>query len=162
MLLLEEARAYCDVIDHADALGTDTFVERACDALLAVVAAAFSIPEQNFSFDESNSHEISHDDWVPIYRRIADVLGPANDYWTGEPSPENPLLGTLSNLPLADDLADIWRDLEAGLLALEAGAIESDVLWEWKFTFEAHWGRHASEALRVLAQLRLAKRGLRA
>jgi hypothetical protein len=61
-------------------------------------------------------------------------------------------------LPLADDLADIHRDLTHGLRALADGAAHEDVVWEWRFGFYSHWGRHATEALRVL-HARLAAQG---
>jgi hypothetical protein len=61
-------------------------------------------------------------------------------------------------LPLSDDLADIWLDLKHGLLALDDRARPEDVTWEWRFGFYAHWGRHATEALRAL-HARLAERG---
>ena len=44
---------------------------------------------------------------------------------------------------LTDDLFDIWSDLKDGLLLLDAGAKETDVVWEWRFLFWAHWGGHA-------------------
>ena len=50
---------------------------------------------------------------------------------------------------LADDLADIWRDLKRGLALYEDGAIEAAV-WEWRFHFSAHWGHHACGALYAL------------
>lgn len=50
---------------------------------------------------------------------------------------------------LADDLADIWRDLKRGLALYEEGAIEAAV-WEWSFNFSAHWGHHACGALYAL------------
>jgi hypothetical protein len=61
-------------------------------------------------------------------------------------------------LSLGDDLVDICRDLKRGLLALDAGALGEDVTWEWRFGFYTHWGRHATEALRVL-HARLADSG---
>ena len=50
---------------------------------------------------------------------------------------------------LADDLADIWRDVKRGLVLYESGAIETAV-WEWRFHFSAHWGHHACGALYAL------------
>jgi hypothetical protein len=51
---------------------------------------------------------------------------------------------------LADDLVDIWRDLENGLLAIEASPPHLGVWWEWRFSFHSHWGQHSSGALRTL------------
>ena len=41
-------------------------------------------------------------------------------------------------LPLANDLADVWLDVKHGLVALDAGARETDVIWEWRFGFYWH------------------------
>lgn len=50
---------------------------------------------------------------------------------------------------LADDLADIYRDLCAGLAMFRAGHVSS-AEWEWAFTFRHHWGRHAASAIHAL------------
>ena len=58
--------------------------------------------------------------------------------------PEDPVAGSP-----ADDLADIWFDVKRGLLIFEAKgeAALADVQWSWKFSFETHWGRHATGAM---------------
>jgi hypothetical protein len=48
---------------------------------------------------------------------------------------------------IADDLVDIWKDLKQGLLALESGSPEADVVFSWSHDFISHWGRHALKAL---------------
>ena len=55
-------------------------------------------------------------------------------------------------MSLADDLADIYRDVKNGLLAEQAvaAARPNDVLWTWRFDFESHWATHAADALRAL------------
>ena len=55
-------------------------------------------------------------------------------------------------MSLADDLADIYRDVKNGLVAEQAGAAArpNDVLWTWRFAFESHWATHAADALRAL------------
>lgn len=61
----------------------------------------------------------------------------------------DPVVGSL-----ADDLADIWRDLRPGLDAMDAvqsaAADPETILWHWRWTFAYHWGRHAAAAIRVL------------
>ncbi len=63
---------------------------------------------------------------------------------------QQPCIGNLQ-----DDLLDIHNDIRKGLWlwqefggSLEARAIET--LWEWRFSLDAHWGRHAASALYVL------------
>ena len=55
-----------------------------------------------------------------------------------------PVAGSLS-----DDLADIWRDLKLGLLAMESDAADrsADIAWHWRFSFESHWAQHAAGAI---------------
>jgi hypothetical protein len=50
---------------------------------------------------------------------------------------------------LADDLADIWRDVKSGLL-LYRSENPAAASWEWRFHFKAHWGRHATGAMHAL------------
>jgi hypothetical protein len=50
---------------------------------------------------------------------------------------------------LADDLADIYRDLSHGLSILRLGHPES-AEWEWSSSFWSHWGRHAVAAMHSL------------
>jgi hypothetical protein len=50
---------------------------------------------------------------------------------------------------LADDLADIYRDVVTGLRAYRKG-MRSEALWEWGFGLQVHWGEHATGAIRAL------------
>lgn len=50
---------------------------------------------------------------------------------------------------LADDLLDIYRDVKPPLIAWNAGNY-LDAVWDWRYSFETHWHRHATSALRVL------------
>jgi len=76
-------------------------------------------------------------------------------YWQAfepfEPEPpEKPVAGSLS-----DDLADIWRELKVGLLAIDnhADDVTVDVVWHWQSSFEYHWARHAASAISALNAL---------
>ena len=46
---------------------------------------------------------------------------------------------------LADDAADIYRDLPSGL--------NDNAVGEWRFGFDNNWGKHAAEALYALHSL---------
>ena len=58
--------------------------------------------------------------------------------------PEEPVVGDL-----ADDVADIYRDVITGLRLFEDGRF-NDASWEWGFTFQSHWGKHATDAIRAI------------
>jgi len=58
--------------------------------------------------------------------------------------PEQPGCGDIT-----EDLADIYSDVKDGLLFFESGMVPA-ALWHWRRTFEAHWGEHATSAMRAL------------
>ena len=58
--------------------------------------------------------------------------------------PEAPVVGDL-----ADDLADIFAEVDGGLQWIEAGHPE-EAVWEWGFGLIHHWGEHATSAIRAL------------
>lgn len=53
---------------------------------------------------------------------------------------------------LSDCLADIYKELREGLAAIDAGR-RDEAVWDWRFGWEYHWGRHAWEALAAIRSL---------
>jgi hypothetical protein len=52
---------------------------------------------------------------------------------------------------LADDIADIYRDLKKGLVCHHSDCKPpDDILCEWRLLFYSHWGDHATSALRTI------------
>lgn len=58
--------------------------------------------------------------------------------------PEESIVGDL-----ADDLVDIFADVDNGLRWLEAGH-SMEAVWEWGFGLVHHWGEHATSAMRAM------------
>jgi Domain of unknown function (DUF5063) len=56
---------------------------------------------------------------------------------------------------LSDDLADIYCDLQEGLLHMPTNSdvVPRSTIWQWKFNMQIHWGRHAVSALNALHDL---------
>ncbi len=95
-------------------------------------------------FGEQDSPDISDREWNQVFVRFGSL--PFNYY-----SQANPLevLGESGLADLADDLADIWRDLKGGLLLFQSGYVEA-ACWQWRTSFWSHWGKHASGAIFAL------------
>ncbi len=89
---------------------------------------------------------ITYDDWKRIHARFASM---PFQYYESRQDPFD--LGDHEHEvgDLADDLADIWRDLKRGLELYDSNERVTAAA-EWKFGFEAHWGRHATAALYAL------------
>lgn len=58
--------------------------------------------------------------------------------------PEEPVVGSL-----ADDITDVYRDVEDGLRLFRAGRRE-EALFQWTMSLQIHWGEHATGAIRAL------------
>jgi hypothetical protein len=169
MEMHEAAESYCQVIEAARGSDRATFVRDVARSLSSAIAAgyellALEIAEE--SLEETAMEPIPNDRWLACLADITSVLGVWDDYWTthevyrvidadGLPDLTSAPPGDFAvNLSLADALADIWRDLRAGLTALGEGVAPDDVAWEWQLGFRTHWGAHAVEALRAIhAQL---------
>jgi hypothetical protein len=151
-----EAERYCSLIDGAASFERETFVAELAASLAALLSAAAQLPDVNPT-DADLPGRPSQEEWSERFAAVRRTLGEWDGYRTtlapyGKEAEDAVLLA------LADDLADIWRDLKQGLRALDDGAPPDDVTWEWRFGFYTHWGRHATEALRAL-HARLAERG---
>ena len=89
--------------------------------------------------------EVADEAWKRVYERFGSL--PFNYYAQCFDPGQSP--GEASLADLADDLADIWRDLKRGLSLYAAGHVES-AAWEWRQMFRHHWGLHAAGAIYAL------------
>lgn len=66
---------------------------------------------------------------------------------------DEPVMGLL-----ADDLADIYRDLAVGLDQARKGNLEA-ACFDWCLSYRTHWARHAVHALTAMELYRLGDAG---
>jgi len=134
--------AFCQWAEGSPALADDE-AETALRLLSKLYAQALELPPL---FDEEDAPDRSHDEWLAVHRRFAAM--PFNFYAAySEPhdaADPYPGIGDL-----ADDLADIWRDLKRGLALYQKGNLAA-AAWGWRNSFDTHWGRHAAGALYAL------------
>ena len=161
--LRAEAERYCSLVERAESFERENVALALASALSDVLAAAARLPHVQPSEADLPGRP-TFEDWERCFSALQRVLGDWNEYWStlaafveygplDEADHEHAVAKGL-----VDDLADVWQDLKHGLVALDLGAGENDVTWEWRFGFYQHWGRHATEALRVL-HARLAEAG---
>src|ERR1035437_2563042 len=86
-----------------------------------------------------------------LYQRLGKKLSEVNEYsFMFDPYDfdSRPVTGSL-----ADDAADIYRDIRRGLAVIGAGDSLEIAVWEWQTSFDHHWGRHAAHAIHALHSL---------
>ncbi len=103
--------------------------------------------------------ELTHEQWLEMATLIQDVtaddrselVGRQLELSYGEYDDDVSRADTLW-----DDLADIYRDLQHGLIQWNIQSVESKVAasWQWRFNFEAHWGSHLARATLTVHEMR--------
>ena len=147
-------RQFCSVIDEAAKLDRAEILGRIYPLLPKLIDRAIALPkieeteeaEDTQSDDDlpKKSHS-THEDRRQIYLLLQEKLGDWDQYCEiFDPNKDmDPIGGSL-----ADDLADIYFDLKEGLELHDSGESEpGQVIWEWRFSFDIHWGEHALGAL---------------
>jgi hypothetical protein len=138
----EVARRYCAWVERELSEPNDE-MRRVRLCLAELHLAAVELPALGIG-ENIDAVSISHDEWSRFYEKFgglpvtnySDVFNPLKE--------EKPVVNSL-----ADDLADIYRDLKAGLSIFEANH-PIDAAWEWRFGFQTHWGHHLVGAQRAI------------
>jgi len=154
---LSLVRQFCSVIDEASTLDRAEILARIYPLLPRLIDQAIAMPKVE---DAAESEDAKTDDDLPeksrwthderrqLFKLLQEKLGIWDQYWViFDPTKDlDAILGSL-----ADDLADIYFDLKEGLALHESGqSVPGKVIWEWRFSFEIHWGEHALGALRTI------------
>lgn len=138
------AKEYCSWAEGFTVTQEEDGVKEAIVFLVTLYSGALKLLE-NGCGNEVKAREVTDKEWKVIYTRFG--LLPFNHY-SASFSPAK-LDGEQCAGDIADDLADIYRDLKDGLWLFENGNV-TEAVWEWKQTFTMHWGRHAVSALNAL------------
>jgi hypothetical protein len=129
--------------------GSDSGPEAARQALVLVsrlYVAALALPPRQCE-DYEVFETITDPDWSNLYhalgarlpfRYYGEVFNPLSM------PPEESIIGDV-----ADDLADIFFDIDKGLKCYDAG-YRADAIWAWRDRLIFHWGEHATAATRAL------------
>lgn len=149
---LAVVKPFCRLIESHTALSKDEFVKQCAVLLPQLFSGAVNLLD--VSVESTEDYELAgmtHEQWKAIYSHLQEKLGRDDLYWdVFDPYLEEaPCMMSLS-----DDLSDIYRDLKPGLDA--SGKTDTDsiqAVWEWRFSFLCHWGRHCAGALRAIHRI---------
>ena len=164
----EIVREYCAVVEQHASIDTVEFIQAIHQLFARLYLGGLSLPSYHLLFEddgedaEADDYEGEENAPVPLrepdedrqaserlaeltalssklgetwfYREVFDPHEPAEPEVTGS---------------LADDISDTYRDVSAGLHKWDRGET-GPALWEWRFSFETHWGEHVSGGLRAM------------
>ena len=126
--------------------GTDTgaaAVQQALSHLTGLFGAALGLPT---GASANEAPRVTDDEWRQAFEACRRL--PVRSYGVVF----DPLIvppGETDITDVADDLADIYRDIVTGLRAYQNGD-HGEAAWQWRFAFWSHWGRHAIGAMGAL------------
>ena len=153
------AQQYCSLVDSRSALDKSEFLLQVYRMLPELIAEASGLPPVSFGDDENEEQEASinkihaetemkQQEWGLLYDSLKEKLGDWDLYWmVFDPRTDNEAI----HGSLADDIADIYRDLKDGIGLKETNKVPAcEIIFEWRFGFTSHWGQHAVNALRTI------------
>ena len=141
------AEAFCAHIEGVATADRVTFI-RVCFVLISkLLSEVIELPE---TAGESDAQTVSEERYDRILQSLK-VQFAENNYYTmmfeAFEIASEPAVGSV-----ADDLADIWRELKSGLERLQTGSVEKAV-GHWRSSFKDGWGDQATQVLRPLVTL---------
>jgi hypothetical protein len=153
------AYGYCKLLE-SQPVDHEQWLRDVLLALSHLYATAHSLPDvsiEDDTRDVPDEMRMNHAEWSALFQRIHGILGEQDFYWAYfDPTEPKHTKDEATCGSLADDLADIYRDVKPGLLAWETENDEylASLVFDWKQSnFESHWGVHAVSAMRALHPL---------
>jgi uncharacterized protein DUF5063 len=153
------ATRYCELFE-SQPIDHEQWLREALFALSQLYATAHALPDvsiEDNALDVPDEMRMNHTEWSMLFQRIQEILGHQDFYWAYfDPTEPRDTKDEATCGSLADDLADIYRDVKPGLLVWETQNDEylASVVFDWKQpNFESHWGVHAVSAMRALHPL---------
>jgi hypothetical protein len=123
-------------------------------ALAALYTTGSELPELEPDTSDVPESDLPKEEYQRLQGSLAAMLGrfdPYRDIFdTSDPEDREPVQYLLS-----PDLLEILEDLDYGYSLLDPtrGITPTDVVWQWRFAFSSHWGRHAASAIKVVNNL---------
>lgn len=134
---LNSATQFCSMIENIDSCNDSKKLTSLLISLLDLYAKALGLPE----IEQENDTLSTFDIHVPKV-----TFGQFDYYWeVFDPYELKEPMGA----SLTDDVLDIYKEVKKGLLLYEQN-VEVEAVWQWKFSFETHWGSHTVDAIRAL------------
>lgn len=138
------ARSYCAWAESPP-LPEEVEVKTAL-RFLADLSSAIMATSHVSCGEDIDENRISDTEWKNIYDRFGSL--PFN-YYSSFFHPTRINEDESGTGDLADDLADIYRDIKNGLWLYD-NRHTTEAVWSWRYTFQIHWGRHATSGLYAL------------
>jgi len=151
---LQAADRFSDVMRKESPGTVGQFLREIDVALATLYSAGAELPELEPDTSDVPEAVLPKQEYERLQGSLAAMLGrfdPYRDIFDpSDPEDREPVQYRLSL-----DLLEILEDLDYGrsLLDPARGVTPTDAMWQWRFAFSSHWGRHAASAIKVVNNL---------
>jgi hypothetical protein len=145
------ATIYCRLLESPAEANAGQFLRRCSVALADVYAAAARLPSDISATDREGHHRETDGkvrQELALEDRLTQRFGDFPYWLVFDPFSRNDADSPVMT-GLMRDLAEVYSDLREALERDE----DDDSVWDSRFAFDHHWGRHASAALYALHNL---------
>lgn len=142
------AQQFCSLVESASATDRTDLLVRIYRILPRLISEAIHLPSLSLDDTSSRPSKVAVIPWAALYDALKTKLADWDGYLqVFDPTEDQEAV----HGSLADDVADIYRDLKEGLLLIDAGqGSPAEIIWDWRFGYYSHWGQHAIGALQVI------------
>jgi hypothetical protein len=133
------AADFIQTVESHPHLQRDAFLSAMSRCLAELYSSALLLPAVIPDTPSAEETPSAKHDSRRLFRPLKEKIGPLDGYWTvfDSTANANPVQGSLSM-----DISEIYSDLKRDLLLEQQGVTQADFLWELRFSFRSHWGRH--------------------
>lgn len=152
------AQEFCSAVESAANLDNIELLKRLYKILPSLINEAICLPNVELNDDQliegeseqqaRRKAQLTGAQWRELYESLRAKLANLDLYWqVFDPTKDNEAI----HGSLADDFADIYRDLKEELVLNEIHqASPEQNIWHWRLGYYSHWGKHAIDALRTM------------
>jgi hypothetical protein len=147
------ATRFCALVDASNVTDRNDFLTKLYLILPDLIKGAARLPEESYEGDLAEDAFVPEPhtkspipEWKNLYEALKVKLAPKDIYWIVPDCWDNQ---ESQGESLADDIADIYRDLKEGIGQKDP----NDMVYTWRFNFYFHWGDHAVGALKAIHEL---------
>jgi hypothetical protein len=142
---VDAAVAFCEFVEGP--VGNDLdYIRALITNLSQLYIAAVNLPDLGLPNSEVDEQGTDTEEWKSVCNKFSGFV--VQGYWHVfnplHPDKSDPVFSVLG-----DDMGDIHQDVKISLKSYERGDLR-EAVWEWRWSFRNHWGRHLVEAQRAL------------
>jgi hypothetical protein len=139
------AANFIQVVDSIAVIEREAFLARLSHCLAELYTSALDFPAVQPDTSSIDETPFAKEECNELYHLLRSKIGSFDGYWR--------VFDSVENLPpvqasLAADISEIYFDLKQDLRPKDIS--DPDFLWELRFSFRSHWGRHLLGALTAI------------